>query len=105
MELEPKSIFETMPDLVLEEIVSFLSYSDLLNFSASCKTFSQFKPRIQWITNKGFQKRGPNDGHFWPETYMDVPVLTRGLKSVKMEFEWYDQGWLNRKGQVRIDDH
>ena len=85
MELERTSIIETMPDLVLDEIVSFLSYSDLVNFSATCKTFSQFKPRIQRITNEGFQAYGPNEGHFWPETYMDVPVLTRGLKSVNME--------------------
>ena len=48
-------------------------------------------PKEQNVVGKDFDKRGPRDGHFCPETYMDVPILTRGLISVRMSFQWEDQ--------------
>ena len=48
-------------------------------------------PKEQNVTGEDFTEDGPYDGHFCPETYMDVPVLTRGLISVKMSFQWKDQ--------------
>ena len=48
-------------------------------------------PKEQNVTGEDFDEDGPYDGHFCPETYMDVPVLTRGLISVKMSFQWKDQ--------------
>ena len=48
-------------------------------------------PKEQNVAGEDFDEEGPYDGHFCPETYMDVPVLTRGLISVKMSFQWKDQ--------------
>ena len=52
------------------------------------------KPKLQIVEEEDFHKTGPWDGCFCPETYMDVPILTRGLISVKMSFQWRDQGCL-----------
>ena len=54
----------------------------------------------QIVKGEDFTKEGPRDGHFCPETYMDIPILTKGLISVKMSFQWEDQGHGNRKGQI-----
>ena len=43
------------------------------------------------MVGQDFSVSGPNDGHFCPETYFDVEVLTRGLVAVKMVWEWRDQ--------------
>ena len=50
-------------------------------------------PKEQNVVGEDFTEDGPYDGHFCPETYMDVPILTRGLISVKMSFRWRDQGF------------
>ena len=105
---------ETLPDLVLEKIVSFLPYRDLVHFCASSAAFRHFKPRVQWVVPQfatidvqhfyGHELRAMTHGDFCdsycPEKYMDVPVLTRGLKSIQMEFKWKDQGLINKRGQV-----
>merc|ERR1719458_2433079 len=54
----------------------------------------------QHVVGQDFSVSGPNDGHFCPETYFDVEVLTRGLVAVKMVWEWRDQGYGNQKGQL-----
>ena len=90
----------SLPSLPLEQIASYLSFADLLELAASSPALSHLQPRLQQVTGEDFSKTGPRGGDFCPETYMDVAVLTRGLKSVAMSFLWADQGYGNRKGQV-----
>ena len=90
----------SLPDLPLEQIASYLSFPDVVELAASSPALSHLQPRLQEVTGEDFSLSGPRDGHFCPETYMDVAVLTRGLKFVKMSFLWEDQGYGNRKGQV-----
>ena len=34
------------------------------------------------------------------ETYFDIPILSSGLSSISLSWQWKDQGWGNRKGQI-----
>ena len=91
----------SLPDLPLEHIASYLSFPDLVELAASSPALTHLQPRLQEVTGEDFSlSAGPRDSHFCPGTYLDVAILTRGLKSVKMVFLWKDQGWGNRKGQV-----
>ena len=110
---------ETLPVLPLEEIASHLGFEDQVS-NVKLELFSETPPRAnrmnydlraqvslasthpnllflmpkeQNVVGVDFTKSGPYDGHFCPETYMDVPILTRGLISVKMSFRWQDQGF------------
>ena len=96
----------TLPALPLEEIASSLGFEDQVNLAASHPNLGFLAPREQIVQGEDFHESGPFpwegpwDGDFCPETYMDVPVLTRGLVSVKMSFRWKDQGYGNRKGNI-----
>ena len=57
-------------------------------------------PKEQNVKRKYLNVRGPPDGDFCPEKYMDVPILTDGLISVTMSFKWMDQGFGSQKGQI-----
>ena len=90
----------SLPDLPLEQIASYLSFTDLVELAASSPALTHLQPKLQEVTGEDFSRFGPHDGDFCPGTYMDVAILTRGIKSVKMSFLWKDQGHGNRKGQV-----
>ena len=93
---------DSLPDLPLEKITSYLPFSDQVQLSASSPSLAHLQPRLQEVHGEDFDKNGPNDGDFHTETYVDVPILTRGIKSVTMEWQWRDQGYGNQKGQVWI---
>ena len=88
----------TLPALPLEEIASSLGFEDRVNLAAAHPNLGFLAPREQMVQGEDFHESGPFpwegpwDGDFCPETYMDVPVLTQGLLSVKMSFRWKDQG-------------
>jgi len=91
---------QTLPALPLEEITTSLGFEDQVNLAATHPNLRFLTPKLQIVEGEDFDESGPWDGHFCPETYMDVPILTRGIISVKMSFEWKDQGWGNQKGQI-----
>ena len=94
-----------LPDLALDLIAQFLIPADLVSLSDSCTRFGylrKYLPEFQDITGSNFNKRGPQDGHFYPETYFDGPVMAQKMKSVRMEWEWRDQGYGNRKGMLWV---
>ena len=62
-----------------------------VNLASTHPNLGFLMPKEQIVTGEDFTEYGPHDGHFCPETYMDVPILTRGLISVKMSFQWKDQ--------------
>ena len=67
--------------------------SDLIqvNLANSNSRLAHLQPKEQHVVGQDFSVSGPHDGHFCPETYFDVEVLTRGLVAVKMVWEWRDQ--------------
>ena len=91
---------ESLPELAILHIAKYLSFVDLVNLAESSALFAHLQPEFQKVKGENFSIHGPRGGHFCPETYFDVPILTRGLKSVRMRFKWRDQGFGNQKGQV-----
>ena len=67
--------------------------SDLIqvNLANSNSRLAHLQPKEQHVVGQDFSVSGPHDGHFCPETYFDVEVLTQGLEAVKMVWEWRDQ--------------
>ena len=66
-------------------------YYSKVNLADAHPNLRFLTPKLQIVEGEDFDESGPWDGHFCPETYMDVPILTRGIISVKMTFEWRDQ--------------
>ena len=105
METGGEDIFplKQLPDLALDLIAQYLTPEDLVSLSETCTRFAylrKFLPEFQDITGHNLNKRGPEDGHFCPETYFDGPVMAQRMKSINMEWEWRDQGFGNRKGML-----
>ena len=89
-----------LPELVLDVIADQLDFEDLMNFSQTCRAFLPYQPKYREITKDDFTIYGPNEGHWCPSKWFDVPITCRGLLSVMMWFNWKDQGYGNRKGRV-----
>ena len=89
-----------LPELPLRAITSHLDFTSCLHLSSSSPALQHLQPRHQRVQGEDFSLSGPSDGDFTPETYFDVPVETGGLVRVAMAWEWKDQGYGNRKGQV-----
>ena len=107
METGGEDIFplKQLPDLALDLIAQYLTREDLVSLSETCTRFAylrKFLPEFQDITGHNLNKRGPEDGHFCPETYFDGPVMAQRMKSLNMEWEWRDQGFGNRKGMLWV---
>ena len=81
----------SLPLLPLEAIASNLDFSSLVSLANTNSSFAHLQPKEQHVVGQDFSANGPNDGHFCPETYFDVEVLTRGLVAIKMVWEWKDQ--------------
>ena len=62
-----------------------------VSLASTNTSLAHLQPKEQHVVGQDFSVSGPNDGHFCPETYFDVEVLTRGLVAVKMVWEWRDQ--------------
>jgi len=90
----------SLPRLPLEHIASHLQFEDLVQLASSSQALAHLQPRVQEVTEKEFSIHGPYYGDFVPEPYVDVAVITQGLESVWMEFDWKDQGYGNQKGQI-----
>jgi hypothetical protein len=91
-----------LPGELLEELSRFLSVEDCSRLSRTCRHLYEVLPRFVLIRGKDFRKRGPHDGHFWPERYFQGPVFTAKIKKVSLSIKWKDQGWGNRKGEIFI---
>ena len=92
---------EQLPDVPLRRIAFYLSFDDALTLSRLSPAWAHLQPTVQRVVGEDFDLRGPESGHFCPETYFDVPIATRnGIKSVNIEWRWRDQGFGNRKGQI-----
>jgi len=95
----------SLPDLALHVIARYLEPKDIIHMTEASPYFEdmrRFLPKYQEILGKEFEKWGPHDGDFEPETYFDGPEMNQGAKSIKMSFQWRDQGFGNRKGQMWI---
>ena len=104
-----------------------MSYKSQVSLASTHPNLRFLMPKEQFVEGEDFFNPGlgirsifDNEDHFYPETYMDVPILTRGLISVKMSFKWHDQvcchfltgnqlnnnseigfqGWGTQKGQM-----
>merc|ERR1719167_724719 len=96
---------EFLPDLVLKCIFQYLDSKDcmcLIDASPYFESFRRFLPKYQDITHGELNARGPNYGHFEPETWFDISPMYQGIKSMDISFSWKDQGWGNRKGEVWV---
>ena len=79
----------TLPAEVIEEIASFLSYEDRVSLATTHSNFGHMMPWEQIV--EGRELNGQFGGYNLEtcETSMDVPIVTRGLLSVKMSFRWF----------------
>jgi len=97
---------EYLPDTALIIIAKNLPPGDLINLCTTNNRFNFLRfylPDSIDIPGENLERRGPRDGHFEPEHYFDSPVMNQKVRSITMTFEWVDQGYGNRKGQVWID--
>jgi len=97
---ENKFRLGALPDVPLRKIASFLPFEDAVQLSNMNPAWAHLQPTWQDIKGEDFKISGPRDGHFAPEIYFDIPIETAGLSTVIMSWEWQDQGWGNRKGQI-----
>ena len=94
-----------LPDLVLLEIATFLSNTDLTSFSSTCWKLHRLLPRTYFVHRKDKKsvKQFYYDSHFGTnQFYFDTPPLLGHLKSVEMFVEWKDQGTGKRKAYIFI---
>ena len=98
-----------LPAVPLEVITCYLGYDDLVSLATTHPNFSFLMPKEQVVKGKDFADI--ENILNAPETYMDIPILTRGLVQVEMSFRWMNQGyragkmWLQliRAGEVVAD--
>ena len=89
-----------LPYVPLRLIVSYLPFDDAVTFCGMHPAWSHLQPTIQNLVGDSFQEYGPHDGNFVPLTYFDINVVTSGISSVAMQWQWKDQGFGNKKGQI-----
>ena len=92
-----------LPEDVVYEIVWYLGHEDQVNLASTHPKLGFLRPREQTVRGEDFTLT-PSTG---PETYMDVPILARGLTAAKMSFRhkmphFWAQMWLRlmRDGEV-----
>ena len=95
-----ESILCKTPHLVLSKIVEFLPPLDIIHLSRTCKQLHQILPSYFIISALDFQKCVQKAPHFCPEKWFDGPKIDKKIRSITISFEWKDQGWGNRKGNV-----
>ncbi|XP_028408790.1 uncharacterized protein LOC114531355 [Dendronephthya gigantea] len=93
---------DNLPELVLLEIVKYLSPEECVRLSRTCKRLNQILPRFVRFSGKPFKIKGPSGGHWAPEKYFDGPVLEKKVKGMRASVQWKDQGWGNRKGRLMV---
>ena len=93
---------DNLPELVLLQIVEYLSPEECVRLSRTCKRFYRILPKFVRISGEDFTLRGPSGGHWEPKPYFEGPVLEKKVKSMRASVRWKDQGWGNRKGRLMV---
>ena len=91
-----------LPDVPLRIIVSYLPFEDAITFCGMHPAWSHLQPSVQKVELEDDLEEVYCSccAEIAEETYFDVYIATPGLISVSMEWQWKDQGWGNRKGQI-----
>jgi len=108
----------SLPTDLLHRIASFLPARDAIHVAASCRclysnlSLSILPPRTffprQYLAGHAVKGDEPTELIVVPLQYVqgatssDSSQPARRIHSIIIEFDWYDQGWGNRKGQVYV---
>ena len=79
-----------LPKEVVEEIASHLGYDDLVSLAQTHPELRFMMPTEQVVEGPDF---APITWRYNPETYMEVPILSRGLVEVRMTFQWKNESY------------
>ena len=80
----------TLPKELVEVIASHLGYDDQVSLAGTHPDLRFMMPSAQVVTGPDF---APITWRFNPETYLEVPILSRGLVEVRMSFQWKNEGY------------
>ena len=89
-----------LPAVPLEVITCYLGYTDLVSLATTHPNFRFLMPKEHVIEGQDFGDI--ENGLNAPETYMDVPILTRSLVQIKMSFRWMNQGYRDGKMWLQL---
>ena len=97
-----------LPKELVEEIASHLGCDDQVSLAQTHPELRFMMPTEQVVPGPDF---APITWRLNPETYIEVPILSRGLVEVRMTFEWKNEGyraariWLQLIRDVSIQCH
>ena len=99
--------FRKLPDELQRRVAGFLLLRDAVNLSMSCKRVNQALSLKRLEPGRllfdRFHATGPyHTGDNYIRAFRLPIMYQRRVHSVRMEFNWKDQGWGNRKTECRI---
>jgi hypothetical protein len=97
-----------MPPELMQRAASFLHPVNAIDFSRTCRAvhdslaLASLNPALPFIAGtKSFVGEYTAGNHYVQWFRLPIP-LQRRVHSVTLSLQWRDQGWGNRKGQVKI---